>query len=61
MKTCTKCKIDKEFKDFNPRDGAADGYNSSCRSCVAAQHKLYNEVRKRKQKEFEMKKKREEG
>ena len=48
MKTCTKCKEEKELKSFNPRDGSKDGYMSFCRECQRAQHKIYHEREKLK-------------
>ena len=33
MKTCSKCKEDKEFSEFNKRKLMSDGYRSECREC----------------------------
>ena len=38
MKTCTKCKIEKEFSEFYKDKTKKDGYNSGCKSC----YKQYN-------------------
>jgi hypothetical protein len=37
MKTCSKCKEEKELNDFNRRDGTKDGYLSYCKKCYSAQ------------------------
>ena len=48
MKTCTKCKQEKKFKDFNRRDGTKDGYLSYCRECYNEKSKFYHERNKQK-------------
>jgi hypothetical protein len=34
MKTCTKCKIDKEFTEFGKVKAIKSGYRSECKMCV---------------------------
>ena len=34
MKTCTKCKIEKEFNEFGRLTASKDGYRSHCKLCV---------------------------
>ena len=34
MKTCTKCKIEKELSEFNKCSCRTDGYQSHCRVCT---------------------------
>lgn len=35
MKTCTKCKNDKDYSEFAKRSAARDGYASWCKLCFA--------------------------
>lgn len=41
MKTCSKCNIEKEFKDFNKFIRSKDGYRSECRKCQKISSKKY--------------------
>jgi len=41
VKTCTKCKQEKDVSEFYPRTHSPDGYNPQCKACVNAQHKSY--------------------
>jgi len=34
MKTCSKCKIEKEFSEFSKRKDSSDGYRNQCKICV---------------------------
>ena len=36
MKTCTKCKVEKELKCFPVKDGAANNVDSRCQECKTA-------------------------
>lgn len=40
MKTCTKCKIDKDFKEFSKDRSKVDGYCCSCKACSKLKDKL---------------------
>ena len=40
MKTCNKCKIVKEYSEFNKRKALKDGHRSRCRVCSAEDHQL---------------------
>lgn len=42
MKTCTKCKQNKELNTFGKSKGNKDGYHSWCKVCVNAHHKTIN-------------------
>lgn len=33
MKSCSTCKIPKNYKDFTKRKSSKDGYNSQCKQC----------------------------
>jgi len=39
MKTCTKCKIDKDINDFHKSSASKDGYKSICKSCISIKEK----------------------
>ena len=41
MKTCTKCKIEKQLADFNKNVRRADGLQSICRPCSKEKYKEY--------------------
>lgn len=50
MKTCFKCKIDKEKERFTKRKSAKDGLHTYCKECVSKIMKIYSskdEVKKR--------------
>lgn len=40
MKTCSKCKSDKDLSDFYKDKSKRDGMRKECKTCQAAQHKL---------------------
>ena len=42
MKTCSKCKVEKELSEFCNRKANKDGLNGQCKSCVKARDKAYN-------------------
>lgn len=46
MKTCTKCKKDKDILYFYKNNNFKDGYNSSCKSCDSAINKEYQKIYK---------------
>lgn len=48
MKTCTKCKVEKEIKEFAVKDGAAGNRDSRCFVCRTAQCKEKYLLRKKK-------------
>ena len=35
MKTCTKCKVEKNLTEFHKHSGVKDGYHTRCKMCVA--------------------------
>lgn len=37
MKTCTRCKVEKELTEFTKRSAAKDGLNMACRDCCRIQ------------------------
>lgn len=41
MKTCSKCKIEKEFSEFHKNKYSKDGHKSRCKSCRSIEEKLY--------------------
>ena len=53
MKTCSKCNEEKEFKNFNRRDGTKDGYLSYCKECYSKNGKFYHERDKQRKLERE--------
>ena len=46
MKRCTKCKEEKEFSQYYRDRTSKDGLQSSCKLCLSAHQKKYNEVNK---------------
>lgn len=48
IKTCSKCKQDKDIEQFNKKKASKDGHDSMCKQC---QHK-YDEARKDKRREY---------
>lgn len=56
MKTCSKCKEEKELSEFHKNSLKKDGYNSYCKSCMRTlqnqnQH-LYRQRQKRNTKKY---------
>ena len=43
MKTCSKCKIEKELSDFYKKKASKDGFRSECKEC----NNLYSRKYKR--------------
>lgn len=39
MKSCSKCFVSKEYKDFHKRKNSIDGYRSDCKSCRLSHYK----------------------
>jgi hypothetical protein len=52
MKTCSKCKIEKEFIEFHKHSKGKYGLNSNCKQCVKKYHKKYNQENKDKSKKY---------
>ena len=48
MKTCSKCKIEKELSDFYKKKSSKDGFRSECKSCT----KKYDEENSERIKEY---------
>ena len=46
MKKCSKCKIEKEFIEFNKAKKAKDGLQPLCRTCCNKYHKKYRDSNK---------------
>ena len=53
MKTCSKCKIEKPFEDFNKRSAAKDGLHPHCRECAKAYYASYYSTPEAKDKRAE--------
>ena len=45
MKTCSKCKTEKQFSDFTKDASRKDGIDPFCRACKSIKHKLYAPMR----------------
>jgi hypothetical protein len=41
MKTCSKCKIEKELSDFYKKKASKDGFRSECKKCILNKGKIY--------------------
>lgn len=39
MKTCTACKTEKPYSEFNARKESKDGYTPSCKPCISQRRK----------------------
>lgn len=52
MKTCPKCKTEKEFDAFNKNSSRKDGLNCYCRDCDKKAHQDNKEVRNAKSREY---------
>lgn len=46
MKTCTKCKVEKEITEFYSHKGRADKLSSECKSCTKKRNLIYNNTPK---------------
>jgi len=51
MKTCTKCKIEKELTSFGKTKQNKSGFNPSCKECASIANKAYIEKNPEKRKE----------
>ena len=40
-KICIKCKIEKDFSNFQKRKSSKDGFRNSCKECVKKYQKIY--------------------
>lgn len=50
MKKCTKCKKEKELKDFYKNKNTKDGYAYNCKSCTNLDSKKWRSLKKNKKK-----------
>lgn len=48
MKTCSKCKIEKELTEFYKDKTKSDGFRKTCKSCKKESNNLYKEQNKEK-------------
>jgi hypothetical protein len=48
MKTCTRCKEEKELSDFYKNKNTKDGLTQSCKDCQLEQKKVYHQKNKEK-------------
>ena len=48
MKTCNKCKLNKDYKEFNLRKDSKDGYRNECKDCKKNSINKDNEVMRNK-------------
>lgn len=46
MKTCNKCKENKELTEFSRHDGASDGLHPSCRLCVREYQRIRRDAKR---------------
>jgi len=53
MKTCSKCKIEKDYLFFNKDKGKKDGFHSKCRSCEKKYKQDNKEKIREKRKEYQ--------
>ena len=53
MKTCTKCKIEKEFSEFYKDKKGKDGLHTQCKPCNDGQKKIYRLTHKRERSTYE--------
>jgi hypothetical protein len=51
MKTCTKCKVEKDFSEFTNRQKSIDGKGSHCKECKKKEGEIYRAANKDKVKE----------
>jgi hypothetical protein len=53
MKTCSKCKLEKKYQEFQKNHLYKDGYRNICKECTARTHREYmqnNPMQREKQK-----------
>tara|TARA_R110000824_G_C15100410_1_gene666206 strand:- start:282 stop:1073 length:792 start_codon:yes stop_codon:yes gene_type:complete len=48
MKTCSKCKVEKELIEFVERKSSKDGFRNQCKKCLAINSKNYRKINKDK-------------
>lgn len=48
MKTCSKCKLEKEFSEFSKQKKGKNGLRSSCKECIKIERKIYVKENKEK-------------
>jgi hypothetical protein len=51
MKTCTKCKIEKELTEFSKDKNSKDNLKSACKKCLSIESKIYYNKNKEKESE----------
>lgn len=54
MKTCKKCKVEKELTDFNKESRSKDGCRSQCKKCVSQYYLNNSQHRKEIQKQYQL-------
>jgi hypothetical protein len=52
MKTCTKCKIEKDLSEFHKSKAAKSGYHFACKSCKSAFYQANKEKYREVQKQY---------
>lgn len=57
MKTCSKCKVEKEYTDFHKNKSQNDGYKNQCKNCIKVSSKIYRNNNKSSIKEYYQKNK----
>lgn len=55
MKTCTKCKVEKDLTEFNKDKTKKSGYDSRCKSCKKIYNKQWDTLNKEYRKEYRLK------
>lgn len=53
MKTCTKCKVEKELSEFSKSKRSKDGFQSHCKDCVKEYHQNSREKIAEYQKQYQ--------
>lgn len=52
MKTCTKCKVEKQLTSFKPRKSSKDGLHTWCSDCLSAYYADHNVRNRQKKQEY---------
>jgi len=52
MKTCTKCKIEKPYSEYNKDKTKPDGFHPHCKSCISIAKKEYAKRNKEKLRQY---------
>jgi len=55
MKTCIKCRLEKELTEFSKAKRNKDGFRNQCKSCISESAKIYREENKDYYKEYSKK------